>query len=54
VERQTRLVALAIPSSFSDRVAAVRHSGELGKEESETELSAKQKSVWLHRRNPDS
>jgi len=42
VERQTPLVALAIPWSFSDRVAAVYRSRELGKEESETELSAKQ------------
>jgi len=42
VDRRTPFVALAILWSFSARVASVHHSGELGKEESETELSAKQ------------
>jgi hypothetical protein len=39
------IVAWAIHWSFSDRVASVRHSRELGKEESKTELPAKQQKV---------
>lgn len=42
VDRRTPYVALAILGSFSARVASVYHSRELGKAESETELSAKQ------------
>jgi hypothetical protein len=42
VDRRTPFVTLAILGSFSARVASVHHSRELGKEESETELSAKQ------------
>jgi len=42
VDCRTPFVALAILWSFSSRVASVHHSRELGKEESETELSAKQ------------
>lgn len=43
VDRRTPFVALAILWNFSGRVASVHHSRELGKEENETELSAKQK-----------
>jgi len=42
VDWQTPFVALAIPWSLSGRVAAIHHSGELGEEESQNELSAKQ------------
>lgn len=42
VDRRTPFVALAIRRSSSARVASVRHSRKLGKEESQTELSAKQ------------
>jgi hypothetical protein len=42
VDRRTPFVALAIPWNFSIRVASVHHSRELGKKESETELSARQ------------
>ena len=42
VDRRTPFVALAIHWHFSARVASVHYSRELGKEESETELSAKQ------------
>jgi hypothetical protein len=42
VDRRTPSVTLAIPWSFSGRVAAVHYPGELGKEEGQTELSAKQ------------
>jgi len=42
VDRRTPFVALAILWSFSDLVASVHHSRELGQEESETELPAKQ------------
>ena len=42
VDRRTPFVALAILWSFSARGASVHHSRELGKKESETELSAKQ------------
>ena len=42
VDRRTPFVALAILRSFSTRGGSVHHSRELGKEENETELSAKQ------------
>jgi hypothetical protein len=42
VDRRTPFVALAILWSFSVLVASVYHSRELGKKESETELSANQ------------
>jgi hypothetical protein len=42
VDRRTPFVALAILWNFSARGASVHHSRELGKKESETELSAKQ------------
>jgi hypothetical protein len=45
VGRRTPFVALAIHWSFFDRVASVRHSRELGQEESKTELHAKQEKV---------
>lgn len=46
VDRRRPFVALAILWSFSDRVASVHHSRELGKEESETELPAKQQKAY--------
>jgi hypothetical protein len=42
VDRQTPIVALAIPWDSFAGVASVYHSGELGKKEGETELSTKQ------------
>lgn len=42
VDRRTQYVALATLWNFSARVASVHHSRELGKKESETELSANQ------------
>jgi len=46
VDRRTPFVALAILWNFSARVASVHHSRELGKEESKTELSAKQQKAY--------
>jgi hypothetical protein len=42
VDRRTPFAALAIPWGLSAGVASVHHPRELGKEKSETELSAKQ------------
>jgi len=46
VDCRTPFVALAILWNFSARVASVHHSRELGKEESKTELSAKQQKAY--------
>lgn len=47
VDRRTPFVALAILWNFSARAASVHHSRELGKKESEIELSAKQQKAKL-------